>query len=410
MTKHRAGDIEIPRNAVKWAGRAVLLIAVLGVVWLLAASTIARGLTSRAQTLADDGAYERAMGLYNTALFLHRDYAEAYKFRAFSHNWLGDYEAALADFEQANELDPRDPVTLVWLGHTHYNLGDPEAAIPAYQEAALLDDFEQELAAYYGLGLAFGAVDNMSAAIEYHTLSVMLQEDAGEISAPYYYYALGNALNAAGEYSDAFRAYTEYTQHASDPAVLSSIREQWFNRGTALSDAGEHANAVEYFTRAIEMDPAYFDAYRARGFAYTWLDEPTAARADFRRAAELRPDDPDMAVWTGHMEYQLDNLEAAQAAFRRAVSLGARMDGNYGLGLVYNAQGNYERAIDAYTQAIAVQEVAGNIEHPFHYYVLGQALWADGQQEAARVAYGQYLQHAGENADPAIVAELQTLR
>lgn len=44
------------------------------------------------------------------------------------------------------------------------------------------------------------------------------------------------------------------------------------------------------YTKAIELDPLYVDAYYNRGYAYRWYyDEPAKALADFEMATKLRP-------------------------------------------------------------------------------------------------------------------------
>jgi tetratricopeptide (TPR) repeat protein len=46
-------------------------------------------------------------------------------------------------------------------------------------------------------------------------------------------------------------------------------------------------DAIVHFTRAIELDPVYVEAYHNRGLAYFLLGQDCEAQADFLKAAEL---------------------------------------------------------------------------------------------------------------------------
>ncbi len=65
--------------------------------------------------------------------------------------------------------------------------------------------------------------------------------------------------------------------------------------GNAHAEAGDHAAAVEAYTRAIGHDPENGMLYRNRAGEYIEMEQWTLAHADVERAAALEPDAPRLA-------------------------------------------------------------------------------------------------------------------
>ena len=61
----------------------------------------------------------------------------------------------------------------------------------------------------------------------------------------------------------------------------------WFKRATAKHKSKDYQGAIADYTKAIELNPDYAQAYNKRGFAYLMLGSKSKARADFKRAIEL---------------------------------------------------------------------------------------------------------------------------
>ncbi|MBM4432468.1 MAG: tetratricopeptide repeat protein [Chloroflexi bacterium] len=78
-----------------------------------------------------------------------------------------------------------------------------------------------------------------------------------------------------------------------------SSAEESYNRGCELLDEGEYDEAIDEFTKAIELDPAYADAYSNRGWAYAITEQYDRAIADYNRAIELDPQNASVYVYRG---------------------------------------------------------------------------------------------------------------
>ena len=87
----------------------------------------------------DAGDYQGAIADYNQAIKLKRDYALAYYNRGISKRKLGDYQGAIADYNQAIKLKPDDADAYNNRGVSKKNLGDYQGAIADYNQAITLN-------------------------------------------------------------------------------------------------------------------------------------------------------------------------------------------------------------------------------------------------------------------------------
>lgn len=74
--------------------------------------------------------------------------------------------------------------------------------------------------------------------------------------------------------------------------TIDSVRadNDLLKSGVDLYKQGQHKEAVETFTRLIENNDEYVEAYRLRGSSYMKLKEYDLAISDFKKAIDLAPD------------------------------------------------------------------------------------------------------------------------
>ena len=78
-----------------------------------------------------------------------------------------------------------------------------------------------------------------------------------------------------------------YTQRHNAPYSILGGRE-YYRRGVEELQRGQYSEAVEYYTKALELRPDYLDAYALRGLAYRNLGKYDEAVQDCTKALELR--------------------------------------------------------------------------------------------------------------------------
>lgn len=80
---------------------------------------------------------------------------------------------------------------------------------------------------------------------------------------------------------EAIQAFTKALELNSQDSGL------YFNRGFSYRSLGENAKALEDYTKAIEINPKYSDAYYNRGLVYRALGQYERAEEDEKKAKEL---------------------------------------------------------------------------------------------------------------------------
>ena len=84
----------------------------------------------------------------------------------------------------------------------------------------------------------------------------------------------------------------------------------------------EHVLSITDFTRSIELNPDYAEAYFYRGFAYSMKSEIDNAIADYTKAIELQPDKPIAYYHRGEAWLLLKEWKKAKADLITAKNMG----------------------------------------------------------------------------------------
>ena len=80
-----------------------------------------------------------ALGMFDKAVRLDPEYAEAWNGRATTHFMLGNYEQSLADIERTLELEPRHFGALAGRGRCYLALDAPEKALAAFEASLAIN-------------------------------------------------------------------------------------------------------------------------------------------------------------------------------------------------------------------------------------------------------------------------------
>jgi tetratricopeptide (TPR) repeat protein len=99
-----------------------------------------------------------------------------------------------------------------------------------------------------------------------------------------------------------------------------------YNRGTANAKQGNLTQAIEDFTKAIEIKPNDIMAYNNRGSAYALQGDCIQAISDFTKAIGINSNDPVAYHNRAVMFYQLKEFDKAWGDIRKAEKLGAKVN------------------------------------------------------------------------------------
>ena len=159
----------------------------------------------------------------------------------------------------------------------------------------------------------------------------------------------------------------------------------WLGRRTAY--LGRYAEAIEIFTLGIDRHPRDARMYRHRGHRWITLRQFDAAIADLSKAAEIIRGRPD--------EIEPDGLPNA----RNIPTSTLQSNIWYHLGLAHYLKGDFERALPAYREALAVSKNPDGIVSTSHWlYMILRRLGRPAEAEQVLEPIGVDMEIIENNA------------
>ncbi len=303
---------------------------------------------NRGNAYEKKGEYDRAIADYDQALRLDPKHANAYNGRGDAYNTKGEYDRAIADYDQALRLNPKDALAYIRRGNAYDNKGQYDRAIADLDQAIRFNPKDAD--AYYNRGLAYNNKGDYDRAIADYDQAIRLNPQ--HVNA---YDGRGVAYNGKGEYD---RAIADY-----DQAIRLNPRDAnaYINRSLACNNKGDYDRAIADTTSAMELDPKKANAYDYRGDAYKAKGDYGRAIADYTKSIELDLKNATYLNDRGNAYYAKGEYDRAITDYDQAI----RLDPKYALayynrGSAYTSKGEYDRAITDYDQAIRLDPKYAN--------------------------------------------------
>lgn len=164
-----------------------------------------------------------------------------------THVGLGQFDTAIASYQQALKINPDDAKTYFNLGNAFNDKGDQGAAIKSYKQTLKIDP--RYVLAYNNMGNALKDEGDLVQAIDSYKQALNIEPDYAEV-----HNNLGNALKDSGNLEQAISSYRRALQ------VMPDYAEAYNNMGSALKDKGDLEQARNSYTQALKIRPDYTDA------------------------------------------------------------------------------------------------------------------------------------------------------
>jgi len=185
-----------------------------------------------------------------------------------------------------------------------------------------------------------GAVDLLSRAFEIDPSFAVAAYTLGVVHS-----SLGNRWKAAAQ----FRAATQLDP--SYPEPYKALGDLYLSQPRRLFD-----QAVEAYSKAIELRPFYADAFVGLGDAKAAKSDVDGAIAAYQKALVYNPVNPRVHMSLGKIYYGEKGLYyEAVNAYKKAIELDPQsVDARMGLGDVYEEKGLYKEATEEYQRVIEI--------------------------------------------------------
>jgi spermidine synthase len=217
-------------------------------------------------------------------------------------------QEALAQFDEAIRLDPRDAGSLLQRGRIHLRSGSVLRAEVDFKAALRIDPGSAE--AYDGLGQLYKAQEMRDLA-EVHLRKAL----ALRPKSPRHLAQLADLYVGRQRFKEAIPHYLAAAALTPQDASL------WSGLGLSYQGVGRFEEALEAFRRAVSQDPSNAVLHYRLGLAYGALKRFDEASAAFQMAALQDPLRPEPHVELGRLYEMQGEKRKALHAYRTALRL-----------------------------------------------------------------------------------------
>ena len=161
--------------------------------------------------------------------------------------------------------------------------------------------------------------------------------------------------------------------------------ESYFLRGDAQARLKNFSEAVEDFTKALEMKPEK-EIYKKRGEVYLQIFENEKAIADFNKVLEFSTKNVGAYKGLAIAFANLKNKKLALENFDKFVELSGEENFYQELGEIYFALGEYEKAVEIFSKYIELNKYT--VEG---YYLRGRSYFEQKNYASALTDFEEYV-------------------
>lgn len=237
------------------------------------------------------GKSQEAIACYNRAMQVNPRNISALLHKGMILSELGKPVDAIGCFDRILEINPIYPNALLCKGTVLNSLGNYHKAIDFFLK--LLEIDPTNVKACCSIGLAFSKLCKYQEALDWFNLSL---SDDSELAIAWL--GKGSALYSLGRFQEALDCYEKVLEINPMHAFA------WYKKGCALSNIGNHQEAISCYDKAIELDPTHVLAWYGKAISEDALGRRQGAAFSFKKFIELAP-----AEYEEKIEYARQRLK-----------------------------------------------------------------------------------------------------
>lgn len=247
-------------------------------------------------------------------------------------------------FNKAGEIDTASVLVWYYKGKLFLSQQKYSQALPWLEKA--LNNYKGEFCfpcLHLDLGTVYYRTNQLDKAF-FHTQKALEYD-----STNYKYLAtMANLCGSAGKDEEAIKYYKMALNIEPNVPLI------YYNIGVVYRENKEYVNALEYFTKATQMDSMDYRYISGIGEVYMEMNKAEAALPYFIKSIKLNSKSG-ISHWDiGRAFFALNNLEEAKRSFETAILLDpAYVYSYYDLAKLYSHSQQFEEAFDNLDQAIS---------------------------------------------------------
>lgn len=242
---------------------------------------------------------EKAIYNFNKAISLEADNSEYYFYCGKAHFERYNYNEALECFNKAINLKNDNWEYYYQRGLTNNEVGNYADSIEDYSKAISLNcEILQNEDILYDIQDSVNKVESISSNSEKVKHIKALITEGNE------YVDIGcDYLN-----KNNFNTAIEYFNKAIE--INPNYKYGYFNRATAYAKLEDYQNAINDYNKVIDLDVNWADAYRFRGLTYYNMNLYNEAISDFNTLIKFNILDAQVYYLRGRTYYLMDNMKS----------------------------------------------------------------------------------------------------
>lgn len=323
---------------------------------------------------ASQGAFDRAVALYNEGTAGERNYGEIERLflealegqPTLADAWFnigmareeqGDVTGAVAAYEQAGAVDATYARGMANIAHLRLHSGDVDGALAVINDCLARRETEPGCNVNYAVLLMDGRAPLPAG-----------EADRGAAAIARLRLALGGEARNADAYANIARIYSddgrlELARLVCENAILLGIDDAVLHNrlGLIALEQEDVLTAYQEFRRAIELDPSFLDAQMNVGaMALSFRDYATAAAA-LSYVVEQEPGNTEVRLSYGAALRGAEQYDEAEAEYNRVLQDSPGHQGAiYNLGvLAQEGRSDYAAACTRYAEYLALPGASG---------------------------------------------------